>query len=210
MHGREDVALRRQAEAVQDVPLPGLLRAREGDVVHDVPDQVDPLFDPLLLEVLHGGLRGTEQERGEMVRDDPVQFLRHPAVEAPEAGLHVTDGQVEFRGGESPRERGVGVPVHQDGIGLLVHQHLLEAHQHLPRLAGVRPAADLEVVVRLGEIEDAEEDIAHEVVVVLARVNQKLLVVASNLTADRGGLDELGPRADDTGDSHARETRVAV
>ena len=137
-----------------------------------------------------------------MVRDDPVQLLGHPAVEAPEPRLDVADGEVELRSGEGPRQGRVRVPIYKDDIRVLLLEDLLELDQHLPGLAGVGPGADVEVVVRLRDVEDLEEHLAHRLVVVLARVDEDLLVVAAHLPAHRGGLHELGPCTDDARDPH--------
>src|SRR2546426_9001457 len=98
--GREDVLLRRKTQSGSDVPLARLLRAREGDIVHYVPDKVDPPFDPLLSEVIDRGLRRTEEQGRKMVRDDPVQLLRHRSIEAPQARLDMTHGAMELRRGQ--------------------------------------------------------------------------------------------------------------
>jgi hypothetical protein len=144
-----------------------------------------------------------------VVRDDPVQLLGHPPVEAPEPRLDVAHREVELRGREGPREGGVRVPVHEDDVRVLLLEDLLELDQHLPGLAGVGPGADVEVVVRLRDVEDLEEHVAHRLVVVLARVDQDLLVVAADLPAHGGRLHELGPRADDARDAHRRERHGA-
>src|SRR5437867_8976092 len=103
--GREDVFSWRETQSGSDVPLARLLRAREGDIIHYVPDKVDPPFDPFPCEVINRGLRRTEEQGRKMVRDNPVQLLRHLSIEAPQARLDMAHGAVELRRGQSARQR---------------------------------------------------------------------------------------------------------
>src|SRR6188508_1092770 len=96
----------------------------------------------------------------------------------------------------------IGVSVDEDAVRLALEYHRLEATEHLTGHRAVRAAADLQVDVRAGHLEVAEEGRAHGVVVVLAGVDEDLLVVAAEDAADRRGLDELRPRADDGEDPH--------
>jgi hypothetical protein len=63
-------------------------------------------------------------------------------------------------------------------------------------------AADPEIVVRLGDIQDVEEDPGHVLVVVLARVDEDLLMVLPNLAAHGGCFDELRACPNDARDLH--------
>src|SRR2546426_991488 len=104
------------------------------------------------------------------------------------------------------RERRVRVPVHEDEIGLLPIEDVLETVHHLRRLAGVTGASDSEVVVRSRHVEDLEEHVGHVLVIVLARVDQNLLVVLADLPAHRRGFNELRACADDARDFHGRQS----
>jgi hypothetical protein len=66
----------------------------------------------------------------------------------------------------------------------------------------VGPGADAEVVVGLRYGELLEEDLRHAVVIVLAGVDEDLLVNLAELPRDRSALDELRPGADDRDNLH--------
>ena len=72
--------------------------------------------------------------------------------------------------------------------------------QPLPGLPAVRPGADAQFVVRPRDVQFVEEQVGHLAVVVLAGVDEDLLVLTGQGLADRRGLDELRPRADDGDD----------
>src|SRR5207247_5193211 len=82
-------------------------------------------------------------------------------------------------------------------------QDLLEPAHHVCGLPPVAPAPHAQVVIRPGDVEGIEEHVGHVLVVMLARVDQDLLMVLTDLAAHRRGLDELGSRADDARDFHA-------
>ncbi len=94
----EEVLAGREAESVENVCslLRDLLVLEDG-VNDGVPGHADlALLDPLVLEVPPGGLRGSEEVVGDVVRDYPVDLLGHRPVEAPKAGLDVADPDVEL------------------------------------------------------------------------------------------------------------------
>ena len=206
MQRDEDILAFPHPEALEDVARAGRLGTLQGDIVHHVPDEVHPAADALLDEVVDRGLRGTEQERGEVVRDDPIDLLGHRAIEGPETGLDVSERAAHLRRDERARERRVRVPVHEDEIGLLPLEDVLETVHHLRGLAGVTAASNSEVVVRPRHVEDLEEHVGHVLVVMLPGVDQDLLVVLANLPAHRRGLDELRACADDARDFHGRQS----
>src|SRR6059036_1538538 len=79
---------------------------------------------------------------------------------------------------------------------------------HLRRLAGVTGASDAEVVVRSRHVEDLEEHVGHVLVIMLARMDENLLVMLANLPAHRCGLDELRACSDDARDFHGPQQRA--
>ena len=100
-----------------ELELPGEIRsaakprleAAEG-VDHRVPDEVDALgLDALPTQVLDRIVRVGEQMVGELVRDDPVDLLRHRAIEAPQARLDVRVGDAELDEHERCSQRRVDV-----------------------------------------------------------------------------------------------------
>src|SRR5438445_596657 len=202
VQGDEDVFALADADPREDVPGAGRLGALQGDIVHHVPDEVDAAVDPFLREVVHRRLRGTEEERREVVRHDPVDLLRHGSVEGPEARLDVPERPAHLRGDERAREGRVRVSVHEDQVGLLALEDVFKPAHHLGGLAGVTRAADAQVVIRPRHVEDLEEHIGHVLVVVLPGVDEDLLVVLADLAADRGRFDELRAGPDDARDLH--------
>ena len=86
-------------------------------VLHHVANFMDAFRDPFSLEVLDRRWCRTKQQRGDMVREHAIDFLRHRSVEAPQSGLHVDHGNVEFYRGEGPGEGGVRIPVDQHRTG---------------------------------------------------------------------------------------------
>ena len=69
--------------------------------------------------------------------------------------------------------------------------------QHARGLGGVRAPGDAQLTLRPRHAELAEEDLRQLVVVMLAGMDQDLLVLGPHRRGDRGGLDELRPVADD-------------
>ena len=79
----------------------------------------------------------------------------------------------------------------------------LEASQHLAGHRPVRATADLEVDIRLWDLEVPEEGGAHRLVVVLPGMDEDLGVRRAQRAADGSRLHELGARPDDAQDPHA-------
>ena len=61
-------------------------------VPHDVADEMDTIGQAFGGEVLHGGIGGGEAPARQVVHDDAIELLRHPAVERAQAGFHVRHG----------------------------------------------------------------------------------------------------------------------
>ena len=120
----------------------------------------------------------------------------------------MSEGPPHLRRDERTRERRVRVSVHQNEIGLLPLEDVLETVHHLRGLAGMTRASDSEVVVRPRHVEDLEEHVGHVLVVVLPGVDQNFLMMLSDLPAHRRGLDELRACADDARDFHGPQQRA--
>jgi hypothetical protein len=111
---------------------------------------------------------------------------------------------VELGRGERTGERGVHVAHHDERVGPLGSEQLLEAHHRRARLDRVRARAHLEVPARLGDGEIAEEDVGHDGVVVLAGVDEVGLVARLAQRGDeRADLDEVGAGTNDGDQAHA-------
>ena len=199
----EEVLASGQAEPRQDVPRAGGLRALQRDVVHHIADHVHAAGDALAGQVVDRGLRRGEQQARQMIRHDAVHFLGHLPIEGPQARLDMAEGDAHLRRDEGARERRVRVPVDEEQVRALLLQDLLEPAHHVCGLPPVAPAPHAQVVIRPGDVEGIEEHVGHVLVVMLARVDQDLLMVLTDLAAHRRGLDELGSRADDARDFHA-------
>ena len=74
-------------------------------VVHHVADGGHAGYDAFPGKVPDRDFRRTEKPLAEMIRDHPVDFLRHPPVETAQTGFDVSQGQGHFRGGQRSRER---------------------------------------------------------------------------------------------------------
>src|SRR5262249_12091667 len=72
-----------------------------------------------------------------------------------------------------------------------------EALEHAGGLDGVTGGPDAEVDVGRRQAELPEEDVGHQVVVVLAGVDEDLIMPAAQGAAEQGRLDALGPAAND-------------
>ena len=198
----EDVLAFLDAEALGDVPRAGRLSTLQCDVVHHVADEVYAVGDALVGEVVDRRLRRAEQERGYVVRDDAVDLLGHRSIEGPKAGLDVSEGPPHLRRDERAGEGRVRVSVHKHEIRLLLLEDVFEPPHHLRGLSRLSRAPDAEVVIGPRHVEDFEEHVGHVLVVVLAGVNQNLLMVLADLSAHRRGFDELRACADDARDLH--------
>ncbi len=196
--GDEEVALRLQPKCFENVcpPLRDLPVLEDGvnDGVAGYAD-LAPL-DPLILEVAPCGLRGGEEIVGDVVRNHPVDLFGHRPVEAPEASLDVADPDMELCGSKGPGHDGVGVPLDEDDLRLLLDENLLDAGQDLSGLLGMSSGPDVEVVLRLRKFEILEERPVHLVGVVLPRVEDEVVEVSCfAFPDDRGHLDDLRPRS---------------
>ena len=81
--------------------------------------------------------------------------------------------------------------------GAQVDEDPIELDHDGRRLGRMGARADVEVDVRLGQVQLTEEDPGHRLIVVLARVDEDLLdSPATERTDDRGGLHEVGSRPD--------------
>ena len=168
---------------------------------------MDRRFRPSLGQQVRPGLGGVdEEELGDLVGDDPVDLLRHRAVEAAQPRLHVPDGQLELRRGQGGGERRVDVARDEHEIRLQLEQHGLQPLDHPCDLLGVGPGADAEHAVGVADAELLEEDRGHLAVVVLAGVDEHVLEAvgtATQLGHDRRRLHHVRARPHDRDDAAA-------
>ena len=144
-----------------------------------------------------------------MIGDDAVELLGHRAIERAHARLDVRHRDAGLGGGERAGERRVRVAVDEHRVGPLVAQQLAERAEHAARLLGVRAAAERQLDLGRRHVELAHEDRRELVVVVLAGVDEQLVVGGAQRPRDGRGLDELRPVADDRDDLHRGDPRSA-
>ena len=186
MQGDEDEAAGLDPEPRRRPQAPEAVLEGDQGVDHRVADEVHALVgDPLGAQVLDRLVAVQEEQLGELVGDDPVQLLRHRAVEAAQAGLDVGDRYVHLRRGQRRRQGRVDVARDDDQVGLLGGQHRLEPLDRARRLLGVAAGADLEHVVGLGHAQLLEEDLRHQPVVVLPGVDDGVAALGQARRAGR-------------------------
>jgi hypothetical protein len=202
--GGDDVLARAHAGLAQR-PVVGLgpRLEQQRDVDHHVAHELDSPGDVLALEVGHRGRRGAQQQVGEVVGEDAVDLLGHRAIEGAHPGLDVGDRHVGLGGRKPAGERRVRVAVDEDEVGLLDGDERTERGEHPRRLIGVRAAVDAELALGPRHAELVDEDRRELVVVVLAGVDEQLVVLGAQQARDGGRLDELRAVPDDGEDLQA-------
>ena len=142
----EDVLALREPEVPEDrrACLRGPDVLGQG-VDHAVPDDVDAAGHVLPPQVRPRGLRRREEMVREMVRDGPVDLLRHRAVEGPDPRLHVGEGLCLLVREDGPSEGRVRVPVDDDEVRGGGHGRDLSDRRR--DLGGGRAVLELELVV---------------------------------------------------------------
>jgi hypothetical protein len=171
-------------------------------------DVADPLaLDPLAPQVLLARGLAHQQQVAEGVRHQPVDLLRHPAVERAEPRLDVGHRDPELHRGERAGHRRVHVADHHHGggTGRGREQVLLVGGQDPRRLLPVRPGAHAQRHLGLSDPQIAEEDARHPLVVVLPGVDEarrERRPVRAHRPQDGRHLHEVGPGPDDVQDVH--------
>jgi len=132
-----------------------------------------------------------------VVDEHAVDLLRHGPVEGPHPGLHVRHRDAGLRGDDPAREGRVGVAVDQHQPGRDLGDDRLQHGEHARRLRGVGAGVDTQLAVRSRDVELVHEHARELVVVMLAGVDEHLLVLDAQTMRDGSGLDELGAVADD-------------
>jgi len=167
-------------------------------VGHQIAGLSDALRDAFAAEVFDCRGGRAQQHRTQPVRDEPVDFFRHVAVERAQAGLDVDDRNRKLRCGKSARQSGVRVAINENGIGLLGDEGFLDCCQHAPRHRAVAAAMNVEVTAGWRNPEFREEYLGHVGVEVLAGMDEDFLEarMGTHGARKRKGLDELRSRAE--------------
>lgn len=136
-----------------------------------------------------------------MVGDDAIDLLGHGAVEGPQPGLDMCDGNVQLGGHEGAGQRRVGIAVDQNAVGAQGFQHRFELLKHGACHRPMPTAMDLQIVVGLLDAQLGKEDVGHLGIEMLAGMDQYFSDRAGlgERLADRSYLDELRSGADDSG-----------
>ena len=102
-------------------------------------------------------------------------------------------------------DRGVDVAHDDNGIRRVAGQYRLEPLHDFSRLHGVRARADFQIDIRARNAELLEKQLAHPLVVVLARVDEprRYIWPAGNLPHQGRHLHKVGPRPGDDNKLHA-------
>ncbi len=116
----------------------GIAKQQRG-IQHHIPHQLHAVGDAFPGQVGARRLGRTQQQRGNVIREHPVDLLRHAAVEGPKPGFHVGHGYVNLRRGQGAGQSGIGITVHEQIVGPVLKKEGLDLLQHAP---GHRSMAD--------------------------------------------------------------------
>ena len=112
------------------------------------------------------------EQVGNLAGQDPVDLLRHRAIEGAQPGFHMDHRDSLLDGHQAARERGSHVADDDDARRLEAVEDRFKAFHDLGRLHGMRAGANLEVDVRLRQTEVLEDTVLHARIVVLPSVKQ--------------------------------------
>ena len=99
--------------------------------------------------------------------------------------------------GPNDAEAGVGVPQHQDGVGLQLRHQVVAFGDDVPHGLAQGVPHRVQVDVRVGQLQVVEEHAIEVVVVVLAGVGQDGVEILPAFGNHRGQADDLRPCAYD-------------
>ena len=154
------------------------------------------LGQAVLRQVAAGVLRVTQVHIRDDIHNAAVGLLRQALVLAAVARLHVEDGDVQPLSADDA-EAGVGVPQHQDGVGLQLRHQIVAFGDDVPHGLAQGVPHRVQVDVRVGQLQVVEEHTVEVVVVVLAGVGQEGVEILPALGDDRSQADDLRPGAHD-------------
>ena len=195
--GKQDVPPLLEAQPRVDVRRLDLGEVFVQHLRHGRAGDVGALFGQAGVRQVAAGVLGVGHVH---VRDDvhnaAVGLLGQALVLAAVACLHVEDGDVQPLCADD-RQTAIGVAQHQHRVGPNGGHQLVALRDDVAhRLAEVR-AHRVEVDLRVGQLQVAEEDAVQVVVVVLAGVGQDHVEIPPRLVDHRRQPDDLGPGAHD-------------
>ena len=161
--------------------------------------------DPFGTQIGSCRLGRRQTEVGHVIGDDAVVLFGHAAIEAPEPGLDVNEGDLHRVGAQRSGGDGVGVALHHNRRRLDLAEELLEAGDGLGDLTGPRLASDRQLMVGIGQPQVVDEVAVQRSVPVLSGVDEP---AARTQAADhQRQLYQLGPRAGHERDRSGHQPR---
>ena len=195
--GKQNVLALFQSQAGVDVAGFDFLQILVEHFGHGAAGDVGALLGQAVLrQVTAGVLRVAQVHVGDNVHDAAVGLLRQALVFAAVAGFHVEDGDVQPLGADDA-EAGVGIPQHQDGVGLQLRHQVVAFGDDVPHGLAQGVPHRVQVDVRVGQLQVVEEHAVEVVIVVLAGVGQEGVEILPALGDGRCQADDLRPGTHD-------------
>jgi hypothetical protein len=213
VHRHQCILFRFQSELLKDGGLGRLFPELDEGVDHQIADEKDFFVrNPFLTEVINATLLSDEKLVGNAVRHEPINLLRHAAISTAQARLHMGYPDVHLIRNERAGKRRVDIPNDNHQVRLFLLDDRFEGCHDAGRLLRVAPASYSQIHVGPGQLQLAEEDIAHLFVVVLARMHNFGLepIVLLQGPVQGSHLHKIWARANDAKDFHAASARVAL
>jgi hypothetical protein len=128
-----------------------------------------------------------------MIGQNTIDLFRHPPIERPQAGFHMSNRNVKLRCREGARQRRIGIAINDNPIGLFRFHDRLDRDEHPSRHFAVVTPVDVKIVLRRGYTQFIEEYVRHISIEVLAGMHHNLgeSFGFPNRPTERGRLDEL-------------------
>ena len=196
--GREqDIAPFFKAQPLQHIAGFDLGKIGTQDLGHGAARHIGALFGRALGVQIAARMLGVAQVHvADVIHDAAVGLLGQALVKAAVAGLHVKDGDVQALGCDGGKTA-VRVAQNQQRVGLLLrHQRIALGNDVADGLSQIT-AHGVQVKIRRAQFQILEENLVERIVVILARVDQKLIEIPVAFFDDGGKADDLRPCADD-------------
>ena len=195
--GKQNVLSLLQPQAGVDVAGFDLCQVLVEHLRHGATGDIGALFGQAVLrQVAAGVLRVAQVHVRDDVHNPTVRFLRQALVLAAVPSLHVEDGDVKPLSSDDT-EAGVGVPQHQDSVGLQLLHQVVGLGDDIAHGLAQRLPHSVQVDVGIGQAQVLEEHAVEVVVIVLTGVGQKGVEILPALGDHRGQADDLRPGAHD-------------
>lgn len=154
------------------------------------------LGQTVLRQVAAGVLRVAQVHVRDNVHDAAIGLLGQALVLAAVAGLHMENWDVQPLSTDDAKA-GVGVPQHQDGVGLQLRHQVVAFGDDVPHGLAQGVPHRVQVDVRVSQLQVVEKHTVEVVVVILAGMGQESVKILPALGDDCGQADNLRPGAHD-------------